>query len=107
MKDFEKIIWRNALTLVDFFASWCGPCRMLAPTLDRFAREMNGRVDVWKINIESPEMAEAVRRYNIRSVPTLILFRRGEILWRHSGVLSYDELTEMLRKLELTEHPIE
>lgn len=106
MKDFDKIVWRNALTLVDFFASWCGPCRTMAPALDRFAKQMNGRVDVYKINIDTPEMAEIIRRYAIRSVPTLILFRRGEVLWRHSGALGYGDLVDMLHRMEAIEHPI-
>ena len=48
MTDFDKIIWRDALTFVDFFATWCGPCRMMMPAIDKFRERMNGRVDVYK-----------------------------------------------------------
>ncbi len=100
MQDFDKIIWRDALTLVDFFATWCGPCRMLHPIIERFEKQMNGRADVYRIDIDDRNMNEIVRRYNIMSVPTLIFFRRGEILWRKSGVTGYDELLRVLNELE-------
>ena len=88
MKDFDKIIWRNALTFVDFFAVWCGTCRAMTPVIDRFQKQMNGRADVYRMDIEDPDLLEIVRRYNIVSVPTLMFFRRGEVLWRESGTKS-------------------
>ena len=63
--DFDKIIWRDALTFVDFFATWCGPCQMMHPAIDKFQREMNGRVDVYKVDIDDRGMLDAVHRYNI------------------------------------------
>lgn len=104
MVDFDKIIWRDALTFVDFFASWCGPCQAMHPIVDRFQEQMRGRVEVYKVNIDAQEMAEIIRRYEIRSVPTLMFFRRGEILWRSSGVMSYDGLVGVFRQLEHCEH---
>ena len=62
--DFDKIIWRDALTFVDFFATWCGPCQMMHPAIDKFQREMNGRVDVYKVDIDDRGMLDAVHRYN-------------------------------------------
>lgn len=104
MTDFDKIIWRDALTFVDFFASWCGPCQAMHPVVDRFQEQMRGRVEVYKVNIDSPEMADIIRRYEIRSVPTLMFFRHGEILWRSSGAMSYDSLVGKLQELEAREH---
>lgn len=104
MVDFDKIIWRDAMTFVDFFASWCGPCQAMHPIVDRFQEQMRGRVEVYKVNIDAQEMAEIIRRYEIRSVPTLMFFRRGEILWRSSGVMSYDGLVEVFQRLEHCEH---
>ncbi len=75
--DFDKIIWRDALTFVDFFATWCGPCQMMHPAIDKFQREMNGRVDVYKVDIDDRGMLDAVHRYNIMSVPTLMVFPPG------------------------------
>ena len=103
MTDFDKIIWRDALTFVDFFATWCGPCQMMHPAIDKFQREMNGRVDVYKVDIDDRGMLDAVHRYNIMSVPTLMFFRRGEVLWRESGLASYDHLVNVLRELEKRE----
>ncbi len=104
MVDFDKVIWRDALTFVDFFASWCGPCQVMHPIVDRFQEQMRGRVEVYKVNIDAPEMAEIIRRYEIRSVPTLIFFRRGEILWRSSGAMSYEGLLGVFHRLEHREH---
>ncbi|MBD5068503.1 MAG: thioredoxin family protein [Alistipes sp.] len=101
--DLDKIIWRDALTFVDFFASWCGPCRMMHPVIDRFKEEMRGRVDVYKIDIDDRETAGFTSRYRIASVPTLIFFRRGETLWRRSGMIGYDDLVKTLHELEKTE----
>lgn len=104
MQDFDRIIWRDALTFVDFFATWCGPCRMMHPAIERFQERMRGRVDVYKIDIDDPEMSEVIRRYNIMSVPTLIFFRRGEVLWKVSGSVGYDYLVTVLDDLEKREH---
>lgn len=104
MTDFDKIIWRDALTFVDFFASWCGPCQAMHPIVDRFQEQMRGRVDVYKVNIDSLEMGDIIRRYEIRSVPTLMFFRNGKVLWRSSGMMPYDQLVAKLHELEVTEH---
>ena len=104
MKDFDKIIWRNALTFVDFFAVWCGTCRAMTPVIDRFQKQMKGRADVYRMDIEDPDLLEIVRRYNIVSVPTLMFFRRGEVLWRESGRVDYEHLVNVLNELEKHEH---
>lgn len=70
------------------------------PVLDKFATQMNGRVDVYKIDIDSPGLEEILLHYNIRSVPTLIFFRRGQVLWRTSGAVSYEQLVNVLNELE-------
>lgn len=103
MQDFDKIIWRDALTFVDFFATWCGPCQTMHPIIDKFGEKMNGRIDVYKIDIDDPDMIEIVRRYDISSVPTLMIFRRGEVLWRESGQVGYEHLVEVLEELEKRE----
>lgn len=103
MNEFDKIIWRDAITFVDFFATWCGPCQTMVPAIDKFKQQMYGRVDVYKVDIDDRDMIEIVRRYNIQSVPTLIFFRRGEVLWRESGRVSYEHLADALDKLERRE----
>lgn len=73
-----EVLKANGLVLVDFYAPWCGPCKMLAPMLEQFAREFDGRVKFVKVNVdESPRLA---LQYNITGVPTVMLFRGGLIL---------------------------
>ena len=81
--DFDKIIWRDALTFVDFFATWCGPCQMMHPVIDRFQEKMNGRVDVYKVDIDRE--IELAQHYNVMSVPTLIIFKGGQPVQQFVG----------------------
>ena len=103
METFYDVVTGNQLILVDFFATWCGPCRMMMPAIDKFRERMNGRVDVYKADIDDPSMREIIRRYNIMSVPTLMFFCRGEVLWRESGRVGYEHLINVLNELEKRE----
>ncbi len=80
--------------LVDFWAEWCGPCRMLAPTLDKLAKEFGNGMNFAKVNVD--ELPELASRFGIRSIPTLLLFREGKIVERLVGVRSYEELAGLL-----------
>ena len=103
MNDFDKIIWRETLTLVEFFATWSGPSLALDPVINRFRREMNHRADVYSIDVDDEQLRDVVRRHRITRIPALIFFRRGEMLGRHDGPLTYDRLTKMLDEIERTE----
>ena len=94
MTDFDKIIWRDALTFVDFFATWCGPCRMVAPVIDEIATEKAGQVTVYKVDIDqSPDLAF---KYQVSSVPTLIVFENGQIKNERLGAQPKQNILAML-----------
>jgi thioredoxin 1 len=93
---FEDIVNQgDKLVLVDFFADWCGPCKSLSPVLERIARENSQKLNVIKINIDkNPALATTL---NIRSVPSLLLYRSGKIIWRQAGARPYHELNSELQ----------
>ncbi len=76
--------------LVDFYADWCGPCRTLSPIVQEVSKSMSGKIKVVKINVD--KNAAVANKFGIRSIPTLILFDKGKILWRKAGLLTKREL---------------
>lgn len=80
--------------LVDFYADWCGPCKMLAPAVERISERYAGRVKVCKVNVD--EAYPVAASFGIQSIPTVILFKDGEMLDKSIGLVSEDELAEML-----------
>ncbi len=93
-ETFADIINSETPTLVDFFAEWCGPCKMMSPILKDFAGQMGDRVRVIKIDVDQNPNATQV--YRIQGVPTLILFQNGEIKWRQSGVVQKYQLEQIV-----------
>ena len=90
----EKVSSSSRPVLVDFWAEWCAPCRMLSPTIDQIAEDYDGKVTVGKINIdEEPELAQ---RFGVMSIPTLILFKDGSIVSRSVGVVGKDKIAAMI-----------
>ncbi|MBP5703261.1 MAG: thioredoxin [Paludibacteraceae bacterium] len=94
MENFSDIIKSDKLTLVDFFATWCGPCKMMHPILEQLKEEKGDSIRILKIDVDDNE--DLSMQYNIQSVPTLMLFKNGEIVWRQSGAKSLNELKSLI-----------
>ena len=94
METFQQAISAPSLVLVDFFATWCQPCRMMHPVLEQVKAVTSDKVRIIKVDVD--RMGDVAATYGIQSVPTLMLFRAGEVLWRQSGAMSKAELLSVL-----------
>lgn len=94
MENFNDIINGNQLTLVDFFATWCGPCKQMHPVLKQLKASEGENLRIIKLDVDKNEALASA--YRIQSVPTLMLFRNGELLWRQSGAMSLSDLKALL-----------
>ncbi len=94
MNKFQDIIAGDTPVLVDFFAEWCGPCKMMKPVLEELKKKMGNKIIILKIDIDKNISLSS--EYRIQSVPTLVLWKQGEIIWRQSGALSLNGLEQIL-----------
>lgn len=94
MSKFSDLITKDRLVLVDFFAEWCGPCKMMSPVLKQVKDNLGDRVSIVKIDVDKNQSLAA--KYQVRGVPTLMLFKNGEQVWRQSGVLQKDDLINII-----------
>lgn len=92
---FSKIIDSETPVLVDFYADWCGPCKMLGPILKQVKDEMGEAVKIVKIDVDKNQSIAA--KYQVRGVPTMLLFKNGKQLWRQSGVLQKNDLIQIVK----------
>lgn len=97
--SLDELIKSSSLPVfVDFWADWCGPCKMVAPAVQQLAREFSGRLTVVKVNVD--RQPDAASRYQVQGIPALMLFQNGELTWRTSGAMPYQQLkAEIERRL--------
>ncbi|MEQ8910328.1 MAG: thioredoxin [Vicingaceae bacterium] len=96
MSKFNALINSETPVLVDFFAEWCGPCKTMSPILKQAAGMLKNKVKIIKVDIDkNPAVA---RKYNVRGVPNFILFHKGEIKWQQSGVMSAQQMVNLIQQ---------
>ena len=96
--DFEReVMLSEGLTLVDFWASWCGPCRMVSPIIDQLSEEYAGKVNVCKVNVD--EESALASEYAVVSIPTIIIFKNGKPVEKVVGVRSFDDFCDIIDAL--------
>jgi thioredoxin 1 len=96
MSAFETILKGDELVLIDFFATWCGPCKMMSPILDQLKKRSGNKVRILKVDVDkNPKIAAS---YQVRGVPTLVLMKSGAILWRQSGLVELHALEQVLKQ---------
>ena len=93
----EEVLASNIPVVVDFYADWCGPCKMLAPVIEALAGEWEGKVKIGKLNVD--EAPETARNFGIMSIPTLLYIKNGEVVNKTVGVISKTEIEQLLNSL--------
>ncbi|MEP7257228.1 MAG: thioredoxin [Flavitalea sp.] len=97
---FNEMIQSEKPALVDFFAEWCGPCKMMAPILKEVKQEIGDVATIVKVDVD--KNPEAANQYQVQGVPTLILFKKGKVIWRQSGVVSKNSLVNIIKQFSKT-----
>lgn len=98
MSKFQELIQSDKPVLVDFTATWCGPCKMQAPILEDVKRSLGDSITIIKVDVDKNQ--QAAMAYQVQGVPTLILFKNGNIQWRQSGVAPASVLIDVIRKYQ-------
>lgn len=96
METFNNVIQSDQLTLVDFYATWCQPCRMMHPVLEQLKEELGESIRIIKVDVDKYD--DTAAQHHIQSVPTLMLFRNGEALWRQSGAMPKSQLKQIVEQ---------
>ena len=94
MESFKELINSEKPVLVDFYADWCGPCQAMSPVIQEVAKATQGKARVIKVDID--KSVQAAQAYQVQAVPTFIIFKKGNIIWRHSGMIDKISLVNVL-----------
>lgn len=94
MSKFSEIINQDKPVLIDFYAEWCGPCKMMSPILKQVKDSLGESVSIIKVDVDKNQSLAA--KYQVRGVPTLMLFKQGKQLWRQSGVVQKEDLIKII-----------
>ena len=98
MESFNDVISSDKLVLVDFFATWCQPCKMMHPVLENIKQQLGDSIRIIKVDVDKYQQTAAL--YRVQSVPTLMLFRNGQNLWRQSGAMSASNLLSIIKQYQ-------
>lgn len=98
MEKFGELIQGKTPVLVDYFATWCGPCKMMHPVFEELKKQLGDRIKILKVDIDAPANRANVAAQGVQAVPTLILFKEGKAVWRQSGALPAHELQKIIEK---------
>ena len=96
MESFKELINSEKPVLVDFYADWCGPCKAMSPVIQEVAKATQGKARVIKVDID--KSVQAAQAYQVQAVPTFIIFKKGNIVWRHSGMIDKISLENVLNQ---------
>ena len=96
MEEFDAVVNGDKVTLVDFWASWCGPCKMLMPTIEEVAKELDGTANVAKVNVDDNE--DIAIKFKIMSIPTLMIFKNGEMKEKMIGLRAKQQIIDAIMK---------
>jgi len=95
MESFSQLIQSSQPILVDFFATWCGPCKAMEPVIKDVAQTVAGKVRVVKVDIDKQQ--QIAQQYNVNAVPTFMIFKNGNVVWRHPGMIDKSSLLNKLQ----------
>lgn len=101
MSSFSQLINSGEPVLVDFFATWCGPCQMMSPILKEVKEAFGDTIKIIKIDVDKNRQLMAQPQFQVKGVPTLMLFQRGKMVWRQSGVVPKEEIIKTVKSFQL------